>query len=231
MEATSSQFDELTAAHLKGPFFLTQKLLPLMADGGRILNVSTGLTRFAMPGYAAYAAMKGGIEVLTRYQAKELGPRRITVNVLAPGAIETDFGGGHVRDNEDANRLVAGATALGRAGQPDDVGRAATALLLDDGAMSGSTASESRCRAACSPEASRDPKKTSPQDCTLTPVSADPGFRGRVGLSVLVTQCGRNAATILKPPPSTKRYRQACCQVQCRKTRPPETRSPPSVCA
>lgn len=133
MEVTSSQFDELMGVHLKGPFFLTQKLLPLMTDGGRILNVSSGLTRFALPGYATYAAMKGAIEVLTRYQAKELGPRRIAVNVLAPGAVETDFGGGLVRDNEDVNRFVAGATALGRAGQPVDIGRAAAALLVDDG--------------------------------------------------------------------------------------------------
>jgi NAD(P)-dependent dehydrogenase (short-subunit alcohol dehydrogenase family) len=133
MEVTSEQFDELMAVHLKGPFFLTQKLLPLMADGGRILNVSSGLTRFALPGYAIYAAMKGAVEVLTRYQAKELGPRRIAVNVLAPGAIETDFGGGHVRDNEEVNRFVAGVTALGRAGQPVDIGRAAAALLVDDG--------------------------------------------------------------------------------------------------
>lgn len=133
MEVTSDQFDELMAVHLKGPFFLTQKLLPLMADGGRILNVSSGLTRFALPGYATYAAMKGAIEVLTRYQAKELGARRIAVNVLAPGAVETDFGGGLVRDNEEVNRFVAGATALGRAGQPVDIGRAAAALLVDDG--------------------------------------------------------------------------------------------------
>jgi NAD(P)-dependent dehydrogenase (short-subunit alcohol dehydrogenase family) len=133
MEATSAQFDELMNVHLKGPFYLTQTLLPLMADGGRVLNVSTGLTRYALPGYAAYAAMKGGIEVLTRYLAKELGSRRIAVNVLAPGAIETDFGGGLVRDNEQLNRFVASNTALGRAGQPDDIGRAAAALLLRDG--------------------------------------------------------------------------------------------------
>lgn len=133
IEATSSQVDELMAVHFKGPFFLTQKLLPLLADGGRILNVSSGLTRFTLPGHAAYAAMKGAIEVLTRYQAKELGARRITVNVLAPGAIETDFGGGRVRDDEGVNGFVTGATALGRAGKADDVGRAAAALLLEDG--------------------------------------------------------------------------------------------------
>src|SRR3954453_10682438 len=104
-ETTEAQFDELMNTHLKGPFFLTQKLLPLIADGGRILNVSSGLARFATPGYAAYASMKGGIEVLTRYMAKELGPRRIAVNVIAPGAIETDFGGGVVRDNAELNKF------------------------------------------------------------------------------------------------------------------------------
>jgi NAD(P)-dependent dehydrogenase (short-subunit alcohol dehydrogenase family) len=124
-----AQFDLLMNVHLKGPFFLTQKLLPLMADGGRILNISSGLARFALPGYAAYAAMKGAIEVLTRYQAKELGVRGIAVNVLAPGAIETDFGGGAVRDNAGLNAFVAANTALGRAGVPEDIGAAAAALL------------------------------------------------------------------------------------------------------
>jgi NAD(P)-dependent dehydrogenase (short-subunit alcohol dehydrogenase family) len=131
-ETTEEQFDELFRVHLKGPFFLTQKLLPLLADGGRILNVSTGLARFTFPGSAAYAAMKGGIEVLTRHLAKELGPRGITVNTVAPGAIETDFSGGIVRDNEQVNRVVAAQTALGRAGLPDDIG-GAVALLLDPG--------------------------------------------------------------------------------------------------
>ena len=124
-----AQFDLLMNVHLKGPFFLTQKLLPLIADGGRILNISSGLARFALPGYSAYAAMKGAIEVLTRYQAKELGARGIAVNVLAPGAIETDFGGGAVRDNAQLNSFVAANTALGRAGLPDDIGAAAAALL------------------------------------------------------------------------------------------------------
>jgi NAD(P)-dependent dehydrogenase (short-subunit alcohol dehydrogenase family) len=128
-ETTEAQFDELVNTHLKGVFFLTQKLLPLIADGGRILNVSSGLARFALPGYAAYAAMKGGIEVLTRYLAKELGPRRISVNVLAPGAIETDFGGGAVRDNTQLNAFVASQTALGRVGLPDDIGGVIAALL------------------------------------------------------------------------------------------------------
>lgn len=128
-DTTPAQFDQMMAMHLKGPFFLTQTLLPLLADGGRILNVSSGLTRFALPGYAVYAMMKGGIEVLTRYQAKELGARGITVNTLAPGAIETDFGGGAVRDNADLNAVIAANTALGRAGLPDDIGGAVVALL------------------------------------------------------------------------------------------------------
>jgi len=128
-QTTEAAFDELMRIHLKGPFFLTQTLLPLLADGGRILNVSSGLARFTFPGYAAYATMKGGIEVLTRYLAKELGARKITVNTLAPGAIETDFGGGAVRDNSELNKMVASGIALGRVGLPDDIG-GAVALLL-----------------------------------------------------------------------------------------------------
>jgi NAD(P)-dependent dehydrogenase (short-subunit alcohol dehydrogenase family) len=131
-ETTEAQFDELAAVHLKGVFFLTQRLLPLIADGGRILNVSSGLARFTFPGYAAYAAMKGGVEVLTRYLAKELAPRRITVNVIAPGAIETDFGQGAVRDNAQLNAAIAAQTTLGRVGLPDDIG-AAIAMLLSPG--------------------------------------------------------------------------------------------------
>ena len=129
-DTSEAQFDELMRVQLKGPFFLTQALLPLLAEGGRIVNVSTGLTRFALPGHAAYAAMKGGVEVLTRYLAKELGPRGIAVNVVAPGAIETDFGGGAVRDNADLNQFIAAQTALGRVGQPDDIGDAIATLLL-----------------------------------------------------------------------------------------------------
>lgn len=128
-ETTEAQFDELMRIHLKGPFFLTQKLLPLLNDGGRVVNISTGLARFALPGYAAYAAMKGAIEVLTRYQAKELGDRGIGVNVVAPGAIETDFGGGAVRDNKQLNDFVASQTALGRVGKPDDIGGVVASLL------------------------------------------------------------------------------------------------------
>jgi NAD(P)-dependent dehydrogenase (short-subunit alcohol dehydrogenase family) len=131
-QTTESQFDELVRVHLKGPFFLTQTLLPLLADGASIVNVSSGLARFTMPGYAAYAAMKGAVEVLTRYQAKELGVRRIRVNTLAPGAIETDFGGGVVRDNAAMNQQLAAQTALGRVGLPDDIGAAVAALLCAD---------------------------------------------------------------------------------------------------
>jgi NAD(P)-dependent dehydrogenase (short-subunit alcohol dehydrogenase family) len=129
METTEAQFDTLMNIHLKGVFFLTQKLLPLMNDGGRIVNLSSGLARFALPGYAAYGAMKGAIETLTRYMAKELGPRGIAVNVVAPGAIETDFGGGAVRDNATLNAFVASNTALGRTGVPDDIGGVVASLL------------------------------------------------------------------------------------------------------
>jgi NAD(P)-dependent dehydrogenase (short-subunit alcohol dehydrogenase family) len=132
METTQEQFDELMNIHLKAPFFLTQKLLGLIKDGGRIINISSGLARFSLPGYAAYGTMKGGLETLTRYMAKELGPRRISVNAVAPGAIETDFGGGAVRDNKDLNQFIAGQTALGRVGLPDDIGGVVASMLSDD---------------------------------------------------------------------------------------------------
>lgn len=131
-ETTEEQFDELVNVHFKGVFFLTQKLMPLIADGGRIVNISSGLTRFTIPGYGAYASMKGAIEVLTRYLAKELGSRQITVNTLAPGATETDFGGGMVRDNKELNRMLASTVALGRVGLPDDIGSAIASLVTDD---------------------------------------------------------------------------------------------------
>ena len=130
-ETTEAQFDQMVATHLKPAFLLTQKILPLIRDGGGVVNISTGLARFALPGYAAYAAMKGGIEVLTRYQARELGHRGIRVNAVAPGAIETDFGGGMVRDNADVNAFVASVTALGRAGQPGDIGPVVAFLCSD----------------------------------------------------------------------------------------------------
>ena len=129
VETTEAEFDDMVNVHLKSVFFLTQKLLPLIVDGGRILNVSTGLARFSFPGSSAYAAVKGGVEVLTRYMAKELGARRIAVNVIAPGAIETDFRGGSVRDNPEINKAVAAQTALGRVGLPDDIGGAVRLLL------------------------------------------------------------------------------------------------------
>jgi NAD(P)-dependent dehydrogenase (short-subunit alcohol dehydrogenase family) len=131
-ETTEEQFDQLVAVQLKGPYFLTQKLLPLLADGGRIINISSGLTRFSYPGYSAYASMKGAIEVLTRYQAKELGARGIAVNTVAPGAIETDFGGGHVRDNKELNALIASQIALGRVGRPEDIGGVIASLLAPE---------------------------------------------------------------------------------------------------
>jgi NAD(P)-dependent dehydrogenase (short-subunit alcohol dehydrogenase family) len=131
-ETTEAQFDAVFSVHVKGVYFLTQKLLPLMNDGGRIVNISSGLARFALPGSSAYGAAKGAVEVLTRYMAKELGPRRITANAVAPGAIETDFSGGMVRDNPEANKMVAGFTALGRAGVPDDIGPMIAALLSDE---------------------------------------------------------------------------------------------------
>lgn len=132
VETTEEDFDRLMNIHLKGVFFLTQKLLPLLKDGGRIVNLSSGLARFALPGYAAYGAMKGAIEVLTRYMAKELGHRQIAVNVVAPGAIETDFADGAVRDNPQINQFIASQTALGRVGLPDDIGGAIAALLSED---------------------------------------------------------------------------------------------------
>jgi len=131
-ETTEAQFDEIVNVHFKGVYFLTQKLLPLINDGGRIVNISSGLARFALPGSSAYGAAKGAIEVLTRYLAKELGPRRITANVVAPGAIQTDFSGGMVRDNPEINKRVAEMTALGRAGVPDDIGPMIAALLSDE---------------------------------------------------------------------------------------------------
>ncbi len=129
---TEHEFDNLVNIQVKGPFFLTQKLLELLNDGGGIVNVSTGLTRITLPGYAAYAAMKGAMETLTKYQAKELGARKIRVNIIAPGAIETDFGGGVVRDNEQLNSFIASNTALGRVGLPDDIGGVVAFLCTDE---------------------------------------------------------------------------------------------------
>jgi len=131
-DTTEKDFDELLNVNFKGVYFLTQKLLPLIADGGRIVNLSTGLTRFVGAPTSAYAAMKGAIEVLTRYLAQELGPRGITVNAVAPGPIGTDFGGGGLRDNEQMRNMISANTALGRVGEPDDVGGAIASLLTGD---------------------------------------------------------------------------------------------------
>jgi NAD(P)-dependent dehydrogenase (short-subunit alcohol dehydrogenase family) len=131
-KTTEAEFDALYNVHFKGVFFLTQKLLPLINDGGRIVNLSSGLTRIIIPASGPYAAMKGAIEVLTKYMAKELGPRGIAVNVVAPGAIATDFSGGMVRDNPELNKHIASLTALGRVGQPDDIGPMIASLLSED---------------------------------------------------------------------------------------------------
>lgn len=131
-ETTEEQFDTALNIHYKGVFFLTQKALPFLNDGGRIINISSGLARFSFPGSSAYGSMKGAIEVLTRYLAKELGSRGIAANVVAPGAIATDFGGGRTRDNKDINAHIAGVTALGRVGLPDDIGGVVAFLCTED---------------------------------------------------------------------------------------------------
>ncbi|MGX1306854.1 NAD(P)-dependent dehydrogenase (short-subunit alcohol dehydrogenase family) [Amorphus suaedae] len=131
-ETTETQFDTLVDVHFKGVFFLTQALLPLIEDGGRIVNLSSGLTKNAFPGFSAYSAVKGAVEVLSLYMAKELGHRGIAVNTVAPGAIETDFLGGAVRDTADLNKVFADMTALGRVGLPDDIGPMIASLLSED---------------------------------------------------------------------------------------------------
>ncbi len=132
MQITEEEFDSLANIHYKGVYFLTQKSLPIMNDGGRIINLSSGLARFTIAGMSAYASMKGAVETLTKYLAQELGSRQITANILAPGAIETDFGGGSVRDNPEMNKFVANKTALGRAGKPEDIGGIVAFLCSDD---------------------------------------------------------------------------------------------------
>ena len=131
-ETTEEDFDTLFNIHFKGVYFFTQKALNILEDGGGIINISTGLARFSRPGYSAYASMKGAIEVLTRYQAKELGARGIRSNAVAPGAIATDFGGGIVRDNEEVNKITANTIPLGRVGLPDDIGGVVAFLCTDD---------------------------------------------------------------------------------------------------
>lgn len=131
-ETTGEQFDQMVNIHLKAPYFLTQKALPLMNDGGAVINLSSGLTRITQPGSSAYASMKTAVETLTRYMAKELGSRGIRANVVAPGAIETDFGNGRVRDNPEINKMIAANTVLGRVGQPGDIGGVVAFLCSDD---------------------------------------------------------------------------------------------------
>jgi len=131
-ETTEAQMDDIYNIHYKGVFFLTQKLLPYLNEGGGILNISSGLTRISMPGSSVYGSLKAAVETLSRYLAKELGPKKIRVNVLAPGAIETDFGGGRTRDNKEINAHIAGLTALGRVGLPDDIGGVVAFLCTDD---------------------------------------------------------------------------------------------------
>lgn len=128
-QTTEAQFDTLVNVHLKSAFFFTQAMVPLLGEGARVLNVSTGLARFSLPGYSAYAAMKGAVETLTKYQARELAARKIRVNVVAPGAVETDFGGGRVRDDKQLNAMVASTVAMGRVGVPEDIGPAVAALV------------------------------------------------------------------------------------------------------
>ncbi|MEZ2338878.1 SDR family NAD(P)-dependent oxidoreductase [Mucilaginibacter sp. RCC_168] len=130
-ETTEEDFDNLMNIHFKGVYFLTQKSLPVIADGGRIINFSTGLARFSTPGYAAYASMKGAIEVLTKYLAKELGPRGIAANVVAPGIIETDFTK-EAFSHEGMHDRIAGITALGRPGMPDDIGGIVAFLCTEE---------------------------------------------------------------------------------------------------
>ncbi|MBK6963205.1 MAG: SDR family oxidoreductase [Bacteroidales bacterium] len=129
---TEEQFDNMVNIHLKSAFFLTQKMLPVLSDGGSIVNISSGLARFSNNNYSAYAVMKAAIESLTRYQALELGTRKIRVNTVAPGAIETDFAGGFVRDSKEINGMIAGGTALGRVGLPDDIGSVVAFLCSSD---------------------------------------------------------------------------------------------------
>lgn len=131
-ETSEEVFDSMVNIHLKAPYFITQKLLPIISDGGSIVNISSGLTRFSYPNYAPYAIMKAAIESLSRYQAQEFASRKIRVNTIAPGAIATDFGGGAVRDNKDLNAMIANTTALGRVGLPDDIGSVVAFLCSDD---------------------------------------------------------------------------------------------------
>ncbi|AYD47735.1 MAG TPA: SDR family oxidoreductase [Arachidicoccus soli] len=129
---TEEEFENMINIHLKAPYFLTQKMLPIISDGGSIVNISTGLVRFTFNNYSAYAIAKAGVESLSRYQALELSSRKIRVNTVAPGAIATDFGGGAFRDNKKVNDMIANSTALGRVGLPDDIGSVVAFLCSED---------------------------------------------------------------------------------------------------
>jgi len=131
-EVTEEQLDDVVDIHFKGVFFLTQKFLPFINEGGGIINISSGLARFALPGSSVYGSVKAGVEMLTKYMAKELGSRKIKANVIAPGAIETDFGGGRTRDDKNVNDMISANTALGRAGLPDDIGGVVAFLCTED---------------------------------------------------------------------------------------------------
>ena len=132
MDYTEEDFDRIVNTHFKGVFFLTQKLLPIMNDGGRIINLSSGLARFSFPGSSVYGAAKAAVEVLTRYLAKELGERRITVNVVAPGPVQTDFGGGRIRNSPEMQKQLSSMTALGRVGAAEDIGKLIASMLSDE---------------------------------------------------------------------------------------------------
>ncbi|WP_149275232.1 SDR family NAD(P)-dependent oxidoreductase [Pareuzebyella sediminis] len=132
LETNEAHFDEMMNVHLKGVYFLTQKAVPFLNEGGRIINISSGLARFSLPGSSAYASMKGAVEVFTRYLAKELGARKISANVVAPGAVATDFGGGINKNNEEKRKLIAENTALGRVGLPEDIGGVVAFLCSEE---------------------------------------------------------------------------------------------------
>lgn len=132
LDTTEADFDEMMNIHIKGVYFLTQKAVPLLNDGGGIVNISSGLARFSLPGSSAYGSMKGAVEVFTKYLAKELGERKIRTNVVAPGAVATEFGGGENRDNDKKRSIIANNTALGRVGEPEDIGGVVAFLCTDD---------------------------------------------------------------------------------------------------
>lgn len=132
LKTTEEQFDQMFNIHLKGVYFLTQRALTYMNEGGSVINISSGLTRFTFPNSSAYASMKGAIEVFTRYLAKELGYKGITANVVAPGAIATDFAGGDTKNNEQKRKMLSSITPLDRVGQPEDIGSVVAFLCSDE---------------------------------------------------------------------------------------------------